>query len=116
LMGFLASACCPPFGPFFGAYQLASAAFMGGRAWIGGLFLACLALTFLASSKTALGAALGAAPTAENHSSMDTPYRDTPGTVAPIAAALAAALLMGIWMPTHLSSLLDQAAAIVRGQ
>jgi hydrogenase-4 component F len=128
LMGFLASTCCPPFGPFFGAYQLASAAFVGGRAWIGGLFLSCLALTFLASSQTVLCAALGPrlgtgpraelgnAQTAENPPSGETPYRDTVGTVAPIAVAIAVALLMGIWMPPHLSSLLDQAAAIVRGQ
>jgi hydrogenase-4 component F len=111
LIGFFASVCCPPFGPFLGAYQLAMSAFNGGRVWVGGLFLASLALAFLASSRAVFGAALGT----ENQSSGETPYRDKLCTVGPIAVALTAALLMGVWTPPQLSNLIERAAAIVSG-
>jgi len=111
LIGFLASACCPPFGPFLGAYQLATSAFNGGRVWVGGLFLASLALAFLASGRTVFGAVLGT----ESQSRGEMPYRDKLGTVGPIAIALAAALLMGVWTPPQLSNLIERAAAIVSG-
>ena len=109
LIGFFASACSPPFGPFIGAYRLASTTFAYGRTLVGGLFLTLLGAIFLASSKIILTAVLGT----QNPSRKETLYDDSVGTVVPIAVALAIALLLGVWMPQPLSNLLEQAAAIV---
>jgi hydrogenase-4 component F len=109
LLGFLASACSPPFGPFMGAFRLVSTAFGAGRMWVGGLFLTFLAMIFLASSGAILTATLGR-DNRESGSAGIT-HKDAPRVTIPIVAALVIALVMGVWMPQPLSDLLDSAVA-----
>ena len=43
-------------------------------------------------------------------------YRDTLGTSAPILLSLLLVLVLGVWIPAPLESLLQRAAAFLEGQ
>ncbi|WP_306602017.1 proton-conducting transporter membrane subunit [Geothrix sp. 21YS21S-2] len=112
LLAFLAITGTPPFAPFVSEFNLALLALGPGRTWPGLLFLILLAGVFLAMSDTLVKVVFGA-PSRER---ARTPYRDTFGTTAPLIAALALALVMGLWLPSPLASMLRSSAALLEAR
>jgi hydrogenase-4 component F len=110
-LGFLAVVGAPPFAPFTSLLGITGAA-MAGHPLAGGLFLALLACIFVAMGSTILPVLQGR-PKAER---ARTRFRDTPGLTAPLWGALLLALLLGVWVPRPLDSLLTRAASLVEGR
>jgi len=107
--GFLAITGTPPFGPFVSEFTILRAALDGGPTVVGILFLAFLALTFVAMSTTVLRMAQGS-PVAR------TPRRPEPWlSVAPPAALALAVLLLGVYVPAPLGRMLEEVVGQVLG-
>jgi hydrogenase-4 component F len=111
LLAFLAITGAPPFAPFVSEFNIALTALTGGHPWVGAAFLLLLGAIFLGMSETVLKAVFG---TPSTHR-VRTPYRDTFATTAPLVAALALALAMGLWLPRPLRAMLDGATHWVEG-
>jgi hydrogenase-4 component F len=112
LLGFLAVTGTPPFAPFISEFYIAVGSFAQGHPWLGGLYLCLLAGIFLAMSDTVIKVVFGT-PSAQR---VRTPYADTPATTAPLMVALALALVLGLWLPRPLDTMLHSASAWVEGQ
>jgi hydrogenase-4 component F len=106
LAGFLAITGSPPFGPFLSEFTIVSTAFDHGRFVVGGLFLLLLAIVFLGMGATVLTVVQGEP---SEHASATT-FRDGLGTGAPILILMALVLLLGLYIPPPLESLLRDAA------
>jgi len=111
LAAFLAITGSPPFGPFVSEFLIVSSAFVGGSYWSGGLFLLFLAMIFIGMASTVLPVVLGKIP----NDMEKTPYRDTVHTVLPPLFLMGAILLLGLWIPMPLQTLLHQAAGQLGG-
>ncbi|WP_243288377.1 proton-conducting transporter membrane subunit [Geothrix terrae] len=111
LLGFLAITGMPPFAPFLSEFSIASGALGTGHLASGAAFLVLLGGIFLAMSETVVKVVFGT-PSAQR---VRTPYKDAPATTAPLIAALALALVLGIWMPRPLQAMLDQASTTAEG-
>jgi hydrogenase-4 component F len=111
LLGFLAITGMPPFAPFLSEFSIASGALGTGHIASGAVFLVLLGGIFLAMSETVVKVVFGT-PSAQR---VRTPYKDAPATTAPLIVALGLALVLGIWLPRPLQSMLDQAGASVDG-
>ncbi|HEX9080685.1 MAG TPA: proton-conducting transporter membrane subunit, partial [Holophagaceae bacterium] len=111
LLGFLAITGLPPFAPFISEFNVAATALTTGHAWAGALFILLLAGIFLGMSDTVLKVVFGT-PSPQR---VRTPYKDTPATTAPLIAALALALLLGLWLPRPAQDMLASGAATVEG-
>ena len=107
LVGFLAIAGSPPFGPFVSEFTIVSAAFDSGQYLPGGMFLLFLGVVFIGMGATVLAVVLGNPP---DHL-QPTKFRDSISTGGPILLFVALVLLLGIYIPTPLKSLLTEAAA-----
>jgi hydrogenase-4 component F len=107
MAGFLAITGSPPFGPFVSEFTIASAAAGSGQYLACGLFLLLLAAVFVGMGATVLAVVQGEPP--------DEPgpgrFRDGVGTAGPIVLFLALVLLLGLYIPAPLESLLREAAA-----
>ena len=112
LLGFLAITGTPPFAPFISEFNIAYTALTGGHPWVGTAFLVLLGAIFLGMSDTVIKVVFGT-PSAQR---VRTPYKDTFATTAPMIAALALALVMGLWLPRPLQDMLQSAAMMVGGQ
>src|SRR5258708_30654138 len=106
LFGFIAITGSPPFGPFVSEFTIITAAFQGGRFVTGGLFLLFLLIVFTGMGGTVLAAVQGR----PSGRSKMIPYRDTFLTGAPVVVFMALSLLLGLWLPNPLRTLIDQAA------
>ena len=106
LFGFIAITGSPPFGPFVSEFTIVTAAFTGGRFVSGGLFLLFLLIVFMGMGGTVLAAVQGR----PSGRARRIPYRDTVLTGAPVAIFMALTLILGLWLPTPLRTLVDQAA------
>jgi hydrogenase-4 component F len=112
LAGFLAITGSPPFGPFVSEFTIINAAFGSGQILAAGLFLVFLAVVFIGMGATVLTVVQGnpPAPAIENG------YRDTIATVGPILLLMSLVLLLGLYIPRPLESLLREAASLVEGE
>ena len=106
LVGFFAITGSPPFGPFVSEFTIVNAAIGGGHAVAGTLLLVLLGIVFIGMGSTVLSAVQGRPGTA----SAGTPYKDDLARTAPILVAAALVLLLGLWLPEPLVSLLERAA------
>jgi len=106
LFGFIAITGSPPFGPFVSEFTIITAAFQSSRYVTGGLFLLFLLIVFMGMGGTVLAAVQGR----PSGRSRMIPYRDTLLTGAPVAIFMALSLLLGLWLPSPLRALVDQAA------
>jgi len=111
LIAFLAITALPPFAPFYSEFGLILTLLGGGRWILGSIFLVTLAVIFLGMSASVLRAVQGPS----NAEPKEAPFRDRFGTTAPILTALALALLLGLWLPEPLASVLSQASQAVGG-
>jgi hydrogenase-4 component F len=105
LAGFLAITGSPPFGPFLSEFAILNGAFDAGRFVVAGFFLLLLLVVFVGMGATVLQVAQGRPPSEVRHSV----YRDSWLTVAPIIVFLALVLLLGLYLPTPLTKLLQDA-------
>jgi hydrogenase-4 component F len=111
LAGFLAITGSPPFGPFISEFTIVSAAFSAGLYLPASLFLVLLGVAFLGMGTTVLAVVQGRVPqTADSNG-----YRDTFATTAPVLLCLGLVLLLGLYIPPPLDSLLREAAALLEG-
>jgi hydrogenase-4 component F len=110
-LGFLAITGTPPFAPFISEFNIAAAALTPPYLWTGVGFLVLLGGIFLAMSDTVVQVVFGTPPPDRAR----TPYRDTWATTAPLVAALALSVTLGLWLPGPLTGMIRSAANLVEG-
>ena len=110
LAGFLALAGSPPFGPFISEFTIVNAAFHGGRFVTGGLFLAFLLLIFIGMGATVLLVVQGRVPS----TAKTTAYRDGWLTGLPPLILMALVLMLGVYFPAPLRTMLHDAASFLQ--
>jgi hydrogenase-4 component F len=109
LAGFLAITGSPPFGPFVSEFTILNAAVGGGQFLVGGLFLLLLGVVFVGMGATVLAVVQGDAPVQKQANG----FHDNLSTGAPILLFMALVLLLGLYIPSPLESLLRDAAAFL---
>jgi len=109
LAGFLAITGSPPFGPFVSEFTIMNAAVGSGQFLAGGLFLLLLGIVFIGMGSTVLSVVQGEAPSQKQKNG----FRDNISTGAPILLFMALVLLLGLYIPPPLESLLREAAAFL---
>ncbi len=112
LVGFLAITGSPPFGPFISQFSILNGAFETGSFVTGTLYLVLLLGVFIGMGATVLKVVLGR-PSFEAH---NIPYRDTFITGAPIVCLLLLVVLLGLYIPTPITSLIQNAVCFLEGQ
>jgi hydrogenase-4 component F len=110
LIGFLAITGAPPFGPFVSEFTIVRAAMSGGQFLTGGLFLLLLGVIFIGMGATVLAVVQGTPPEGQ-----DGGLRDSFSTAAPVVLFLALVLLLGLYLPPPLETMLRQAVAFLEG-
>lgn len=109
LAGFLAITGSPPGGPFISEFTILNGAFTGGKFVAGGLFLLLLAIVFVGMGATVLKVVQGT----PSPQAAATNYHDRPQLVAPILVFMGLVLLLGVYIPPPLETLLRDAAAFL---
>jgi hydrogenase-4 component F len=109
LGGFFAVTGSPPFGPFISELTILRAAVAGERPGVAALFLVLVMVVFLGMGATVIRVVQG--PPAPRPPTST--FRESLGTVAPAAGLLLLVLLLGLWLPAPLRTLLDEAAAFI---
>jgi len=109
LAGFIAITGSPPFSPFISEYTIVSSAFIDGRPVVGGLFLLFLGIVFIGMTLTVLPMVMGAPPGDVE----PTDYQDRLLTVGPPLFMMVVILLLGVWPPEFLVTLLKDGAAML---
>ncbi len=112
LAGFFAITGSPPFAPFISEFSILNGAFEARRFVTGGLFLFFLLVVFIGMGTTVLQVVQGPAPAGVR----DTPYRDGLLTAGPVVALMALVLLLGLYIPPFLSTLLEDAVRFLESQ
>jgi hydrogenase-4 component F len=109
--GMLAVTGSPPFGPFLSEFTILTGALEQGRGAVAALYLVFLAIVFVGMGQTVLRMSQGPAPP-------DVPApaarESWPSVVVPALLA-GAVLVLGVYIPPALDSLLREAASIVGG-
>jgi hydrogenase-4 component F len=118
LAGFLAITGSPPFGPFVSEFTIVNAALENGQFLMAALFLLLLGIAFIGMGATIIPVVQGDPPeqTAVGHVSNVPPqtgFQDGFFTGAPILVAMGLVLLLGLYIPPSLESLLREAAAFL---
>jgi hydrogenase-4 component F len=112
LAGFLAITGSPPFGPFVSEFTIVNAAIGSGQYLVGGLFLLLLGIVFIGMGSTVLAVVQGNAPDQKTQNG----FHDSFSTGAPILLFMALVLLLGLYVPPPLESLLREAAEFLEGK
>jgi hydrogenase-4 component F len=115
LAGFFAISGSPPFGPFLSEFTIAGAA-LGTRQFLAGaLFLMLLGVVFVGMGATVLAVAQGPRPEPDpqDPAAGPAPFRDGLRTCGPVLGLMALVLLLGLYIPPPLESLLRDAAAFL---
>jgi len=112
LAGFLAITGSPPFGPFISEFAILNGAFEAKRFFAGGLFLFLLLVVFIGMGATVLRVVQGRIPIAARK----TPYRDGWLTAAPVIILMGIVLLLGLYIPAPLTTLLNDAVGFLEGK
>jgi len=102
----------PPFGVFLSELTIVRAGFARGSPIFPLLLIALLGVAFFAFARTITAMVTGSPPEPVPAS----PYRDRAAvavTVAPLVLGLAALLVLGLWIPAGLDSVLRQSAAVI---
>jgi len=111
LAGFFAITGSPPFGPFVSELSVLTAAMDGRRYVIAALYLILLAVIFIGMGSTVLAVVQGVPPEdAEGRT-----FRESPFKTIPIVVSLALVVMMGVWIPEWITTLLHAAARLLGG-
>ena len=111
IAGFFAITGSPPFGPFVSELAVLMAAINSHRYVIGALYLILLAIVFLGMGVSVLAVVQGTP--AED--AAGGAFRESASNTIPIIASLAVVIVMGVWIPTPISTLLHDAARLLGG-
>jgi hydrogenase-4 component F len=106
LAGFFAITGSPPFGPFLSEFTIAGEALGSGQYLLGGLFLFLLGVVFVGMGATVLAVTQGE----PSPKASATRFRDGLRTGLPILALLGLVLLLGVYIPAPVETLLRDAA------
>lgn len=109
LLGFLAITGSPPFGPFVSEFQLITASFTSKHYWAGSLFLFFLLLVFIGMGYNIIGFSLGRAAQLET----DRGFQDSVSTGLPILIFMLIVLVLGVYNPSFLTTMLRDAATFL---
>jgi len=109
LAGFLAITGSPPFGPFVSEFTILNAAVGSGRFVAAGLFVLLLGIVFMGMGATVLTVVQGACASQKEADG----YRDRVSTGGPVVLFMALVLLLGLYIPPPLESLLREAAGLL---
>ncbi|MBI1854060.1 MAG: hydrogenase [Planctomycetes bacterium] len=109
LAGFLAITGSPPFGPFVSEFTILNGAIGSGQYLAGGVFLLLLGIVFIGMGATVLAVVQGT-PSDQGKANS---FRDSVATGLPILLFMAIVLLLGLYIPPPLESLLRDAAAFL---
>jgi hydrogenase-4 component F len=109
LAGFLAITGSPPFGPFVSEFTIVNAAVGSGQFVAAGLFLLLLGVVFIGMGATVLAVVQGQPPERTETNN----FHDRFATCVPILLFMALVLLLGLYVPPPLESLLREAAAFL---
>jgi hydrogenase-4 component F len=109
LAGWLAITGSPPFGPFLSEFTIVNAAFSSGQYPTAGLFLVLLAAIFIGMGTTVLAVVQGPSPELAG----DTKFRDGMRKGLPIIIAMVLVLLLGLYIPRQLDTMIRDAAAML---
>jgi hydrogenase-4 component F len=93
-------------------FYITSGAFSQNHPWLGATFLFLLGGIFLAMSDTVVKMIFGT----PDPKRVRTPYVDTAATTAPLIVALGLALVLGVWLPQPLATMLQSASTWVEGK
>jgi len=111
LAGFFAITGSPPFGPFVSELAVLTAAMDAHRYIVGALYLILLAVIFIGMGSTVLAVVQGVPPEdAEGRS-----FRESAFKTVPIIVSLALVVMMGVWIPRWILTLLHAAARLLGG-
>jgi hydrogenase-4 component F len=110
LMGFFAITGSPPFGPFMSEFTIVRAAIYSGQYAVAGLFLLALVVVFIGMGATVLPLVQGEAAPSRPGALLT---RETFFNVAPPIAFMGLVLLLGVYIPSSVGSLLKDAVTAV---
>jgi hydrogenase-4 component F len=110
LAGMLAITGAPPFGVFLSEFSIVAAAFDEQRAWVGVVLLGALALVFAGFTAHLVHMAFG------RPSAREAAARPGPASLIVFGPAVTAMVVLGLWVPPGVTSLIDKVAAILGGQ
>lgn len=113
LISFLAITGSPPFVPFVSMFSILNGAFEAGKYTTAGLFLIFLLLVFIGMGAPILKALQGSSPVPNKEKMI---YRDTFASYLPIIGLLILVFLFGVYIPSPLSELLNDAVGYLGGQ
>jgi len=117
-LGLFAIAGSPPFSVFASEFNIIAAIFENGNFWLGSIFALLLAIVFAGIAVTLFKIFWGDVPQLntnnEDHNELRKGETNIPGTVV-IVMLLAVVLVMGIYMPPSLKTLLANAQQIIIG-
>ncbi len=105
LAGFIAVTGSPPFAPFVSEFTIVNAAFGGDRFVVGGLMLLLLLVVFIGMGTTVLAVVQGT----PSRAAMTTPFHDSLLTTAPMLLLMGLVVMLGLYIPPPLRTLLDDA-------
>lgn len=111
LAGFLAITGSPPFGPFISEFTILSGVMTARLFVTSALFLLFLAVIFIGMGSTVLAVVQGPISPAGG----TTDFRDSFWKTAPILAALAMVVIMGVRIPAAVQTLVLEAAKTLEG-
>jgi hydrogenase-4 component F len=111
LAGFLAITGSPPGGPFISEFTILNGAIGADKFVVAGLFLLLLAIVFVGMGATVLRVVQGT----PSPQASATHYQDRPQVVVPILVFLGLVLLLGVYLPPPLASMIRDAAAFLEG-
>ena len=106
LAGFLVVTGSPPGGPFISEFTILAGAVQRGHFVVASCYLALLAIVFIGMGTTVLRVVQGE----PSPKATATTYQDRPRLVVPILVFLGLAIMLGLYIPPPLQSLLHQAA------
>lgn len=109
IAGFLAVTGSPPFGVFVSEFTILRGVFSTGHFALGGYFLVMLAVIFIGMGSTVLAVTLGPPSARANMGK----YRDSLLSVGPPLFMLLLVLVLGLYLPQPIRTLLTEAAAVV---
>jgi hydrogenase-4 component F len=112
LAGFLAITGSPPGGPFLSEFTIVNGAVSTGHFVVTGLFLLLLATIFIGMGATVLSVVQGN----PSDQASATDYRDSLQTGLPIVLFMGLVLLLGLYIPPPLESLLREAVQFLEAQ
>ncbi len=111
LLGSMAVLGSPPFGLFLSELTIIRAGFAHASPVLPLLLLALLAVAFIAFARTSTGMVTGPPPAVPD------PYRPRAARLAaaaPLALGLAAMLVLGLWVPAGLNTVIMHSVAVIR--